>query len=528
MSKKTILIVDDTFENLYLLRVILEEVGYHVIEANNGSEGLKKLHENSNVDLIISDILMPVMDGFMFCQACKEEKLFRNIPFVFYTSTYTEKLDEDFALKLGAAKYLRKPIDHDEVISTVNTIFGNVKPIKNIKQEKITNENVLKLYSERLINKLEQKSFDLEKEVEVRKQNEIALKEAKEYSEALLSSMHEGLVVFNLKTEITNVNPSFCKMSGFAEEELIGKQCPYPFSPGDIAEEAAKRHEKIVNGEPLESFETIYERKNGMRFNVHVNISNVFDNDGKRVAYFGTIQDTTIRKKAEIDLKLAKDFTDKLVMSMQEGLIIVDLEGKIIMINNSTCKILGYKREELIGMELPYPFAKIEDFQKISETNKKVAKGDSPSFQFEFIKKNGEHFLASFLTGNITNDKGEVIALFGTMKDVSDEEKAKKLLEENARKSNQKKEVILELASLVGEDFKASLKKITKLASQTLNINRVSVWSFNEDKSKIYCENLYNLIDDAYKKGAELSNEDNPNYFQALKTKQTLLINDAQ
>ena len=110
MNRKTILIVDDTYENLYLLRVILEEVGFEVIEANDGSEGLKKLYENSAVDLIISDILMPIMDGYLFCQACKKEKLFQNIPFVFYTSTYTEKLDEDFALTLGATKFLRKPI----------------------------------------------------------------------------------------------------------------------------------------------------------------------------------------------------------------------------------------------------------------------------------------------------------------------------------------------------------------------------------------------------------------------------------
>ncbi len=105
MSKKTVLIVDDTYENLYLLRVILEEAGFNVIEASNGKEGLKMLYENSNVDLIISDILMPIMDGYLFCQACKKEKVFKNIPFIFYTSTYTEKLDQEFGLKLGASQF---------------------------------------------------------------------------------------------------------------------------------------------------------------------------------------------------------------------------------------------------------------------------------------------------------------------------------------------------------------------------------------------------------------------------------------
>ena len=119
---KTILIVDDIFENLYLLRVLLEKEGYTVIEANDGKEALDKLEDNT-VDLIVSDILMPVMDGYMFCQACKKDKRFEAIPFVFYTSTYTEKTDEDFGLKLGAAHFLRKPTDPDKILDLIQTLL---------------------------------------------------------------------------------------------------------------------------------------------------------------------------------------------------------------------------------------------------------------------------------------------------------------------------------------------------------------------------------------------------------------------
>jgi CheY-like chemotaxis protein len=124
---KTILIVDDTYENLYLLKVILQGAGYEVVEAYDGKEGLDKLSKNK-IDLIISDILMPVMDGYMFCQACKKDKNLKNIPFVFYTSTYTEKLDEDFALKLGATHFLRKPTDSDTIIKLVKDILVDSKP----------------------------------------------------------------------------------------------------------------------------------------------------------------------------------------------------------------------------------------------------------------------------------------------------------------------------------------------------------------------------------------------------------------
>lgn len=365
-------------------------------------------------------------------------------------------------------------------------------------------------------------------DISEQKRAELELKSAKEYSDGLIESMREGLVVFDMETEIVRVNPSFCEMSGFSEEELLGQQCPYPFSPPEIEEESNSRHAEIAKGAELDNFETVYMRKDGSRFNVDVMISSIKNPNGEIMAYFGTIIDTTERKKAELDLKLAKEFTDKLIMSMQEGLIIVDLTGKIIMVNESTCKILGYSENELIGMNLPYPFAKPEDFEEITKTNERVAAGEAPTFQFEFIRKNGEIFLATFLTGNITNDKGEVIALYGTMKDISEEVKAKKVLEQNALLSTKKKEVILELAGLVGKEFTDSLNKITQLSSEVLRVERVSIWKFNIGRTEISCENLYELSVNNHSKGVVLNRLNNPEYFEALEKEQTILIEDAQ
>ncbi len=366
------------------------------------------------------------------------------------------------------------------------------------------------------------------RDVTKQKKAELEIKEARDYSESLIESMNEGLIVFNMETEITKVNPSFCKMSGFTEEELIGQQCPYPFSPPEIEDESNLRHEQIERGEELNNFETIYMRKDGTRFNVDVMVSSIEDSDGTIKSYFGTIIDTTERKKAELDLRAAKEFTSNLVMSMQEGLIITNLEGEVIMVNDSTCKILGYSKEELVGMQSPYSFTKKEDYNKILVDKKRIEAGESPSLQYEIIRKNGEQFLASFLTGAIKNETGEITALFGTMKDISEEEKAKKILEERAIQSSQKKDVILKLAELVGHDFKSSLKTITKLSAETLNVCRVSVWSFNDNNNAIHCEQLYELKSNSYEKNFTINYEDNPNYFKALESNKSILVVDAQ
>ena len=81
-----ILIVDDKSENRYLLETLLKGNGYEVFSAVNGEETFKKLRAES-VDLIVSDILMPVMDGFQLCRECKSDESLQQIPFVFYKAT---------------------------------------------------------------------------------------------------------------------------------------------------------------------------------------------------------------------------------------------------------------------------------------------------------------------------------------------------------------------------------------------------------------------------------------------------------
>jgi CheY-like chemotaxis protein len=92
------------------MRKILESSGYMVQEAADGRQALEtaRLHKP---DLIISDALMPVMDGFQFCKAVKGDKDLNHIPFIFYTATFTEEKDQELVLKIGADKFIRKPAE---------------------------------------------------------------------------------------------------------------------------------------------------------------------------------------------------------------------------------------------------------------------------------------------------------------------------------------------------------------------------------------------------------------------------------
>ena len=106
-----ILIVDDVEANLYLLKVLFENAGYETIEASNGKIALEVM-QGETVDLVVSDILMPEMDGFELCKIWKNDERLTKIPFIVYTATYTEEKDREFSLSLGADLFLVKPEGH--------------------------------------------------------------------------------------------------------------------------------------------------------------------------------------------------------------------------------------------------------------------------------------------------------------------------------------------------------------------------------------------------------------------------------
>jgi putative nucleotidyltransferase with HDIG domain len=172
------LIVDDNEQNLYMLQVLLEGNGYEVVSAKDGSEALEKAR-HSPPDMIISDILMPVMDGFQLCRHVKGDENLCGIPFVLYTATYTDEKDEQFAMKLGADRFIRKPMEPDELMSTIRGVLKDVeKGRARPKQPAWEDEtDCFRLYSQRLVEKLEHKTLTLEGEITKREQVEEALQE---------------------------------------------------------------------------------------------------------------------------------------------------------------------------------------------------------------------------------------------------------------------------------------------------------------------------------------------------------------
>lgn len=171
-----ILIVDDNEQNIYMLQALLEGHGYEVVTAQHGAEALQ-IAKQEPPDLIIADILMPVMDGFNLCRQWKANEQLKTRPFAFYTATYTDPKDEAFALTLGADAFLVKPLEPDKLLVIVKKLLHAFQEGSgaNSSSSSLNEEEIYKLYSERLVHKLEHKMLQLEQEIEERRQAEAAV-----------------------------------------------------------------------------------------------------------------------------------------------------------------------------------------------------------------------------------------------------------------------------------------------------------------------------------------------------------------
>lgn len=158
-----VLVVDDVESNLYLLERLLTGYGHEVSRAAHGAQALERARE-SPPDLVISDILMPVMDGFSLCREWRRDERLRDIPFVFYTATYTDPKDESFALELGADRFIVKPTDPTQFMEILREVlrqhrYGALAASPPPTQPE---EVFLREYNEALVRKLEDKLEQLD------------------------------------------------------------------------------------------------------------------------------------------------------------------------------------------------------------------------------------------------------------------------------------------------------------------------------------------------------------------------------
>jgi len=212
-----VLIVDDLENNLFALRsLILQHMDVEVLEAISGQQALDIALHNPRIDLIILDVQMPEMDGFQTASMLKIRKKTQDIPIIFLTAAFKTDEFQQKGYDVGAADYLLKPIDDNQLINKISTYF-------------------------RLIEKERELNRVLEEKVAARTAE---LGRAKQYLEGIIANMGEALLVLKPNGTIKSANPAACGMLGYDESALIG------MSIGDVFEEREQEQAQDEIGMP--------------------------------------------------------------------------------------------------------------------------------------------------------------------------------------------------------------------------------------------------------------------------------------
>jgi len=169
-----ILAIDDNSNNLVVLSTLFSRSfpDARIITALSGREGIEKALIESP-DVILLDLVMPIMDGIETCRRLKEDNDLKLIPVIMITATQTDSKTRTKALQTGVEAFLSKPVDEAELTAQVSTMI-------RLKQS----ENQVRLEKERLEEQVRQRTHELENELEERKQLEEALKQALEKAES--------------------------------------------------------------------------------------------------------------------------------------------------------------------------------------------------------------------------------------------------------------------------------------------------------------------------------------------------------
>ena len=422
-----ILIADDDQRSLKLLNAILVAEGYSVLAATDGKQAFDLLLTNP-VDLVISDILMPNIDGYYLCFKIRTHERLKNIPVIIYSGTFTSPGEESKAKQMGADEFIRKPAPRSVILEAVKKMLLTERSPSSLTGQ----EGIHQLYHQHnheLIQKLEQRNSDLEEikskleqlvsertrnldnvneelaatneelrasneelsamndqlglandEIQkqadiIIKQKEDALKSAQQNLHVIFENTQEGICVINRDGDVLFFNRMLeeLSMSAIGGKPRVGMKMWQMTSP-EREEIVRQNFLKGVKGEILEWQTTMPFR--GKPTTMQTRQSPVFI-DGRVEFVTLTLTDITEKKQQEVQLKQSEFNLRTIFENTTDSFTLIDEHLHVLAFN----KVSALHSKMLYGMEVHvgasiFDFLPKEGHSNFKETLERVKNGE--------------------------------------------------------------------------------------------------------------------------------------------------------
>ena len=310
LKMKKILVVDDVRENLIAIKETLEDLmpDCLVLTAQSGKEGLKTA-KAKQPDTILTDINMPVMDGFEVCKKLNEDETTKHIPIMIFTGSKTDSESRIKCLEAGADVFLTKPIDTGELTAQINVLFRIKEAEDKLRAEReLLDEKVKERTKE-----LQKANKSLKQDITERKQTEKALQESEQLNRTVIDNSPIGISVRDKNGTLLLSNKAWQKLWGLSNKEISDYHKPRKKLVFNDKDSYLSNHlDKINNvyktgGEYyIKELKLPYTKKNTADW-----ISQYFyaikDDKGNVQRVVVLTKDITNRKKAEEELRIGRE-----------------------------------------------------------------------------------------------------------------------------------------------------------------------------------------------------------------------------
>jgi PAS domain S-box-containing protein len=463
-----ILIAEDSLTQALQIKHLLESHHYKVSVSQNGKQAMDWLSKHKP-SLVISDIVMPEMNGYELCKKIKSNKNTEDIPVILLTVlSDPEEIIE--GLSCGADSFITKPYnekyllshiekilseenaaEHTKVPFGVQILFKGKKRFIQAEQQNViklmlnvyegaiqqngklvqTREE-LRLLNERLESIVEDRTLDLSEEIKLSKQIANRLTESEERFRTLYNDAVVGLYRTNPQGEILLANLALVKMLGFQSFEELAAINLNRTGVGTTYQRQLFI-DKIEKEGEIKDLEAIWICRDGKEIFVQENAKAIYDSEGKILYYDGTVQDITEQKKAAEALNEIQHLFETLAMVSPVGIFRTDQDGYTTYVNPKYSELIGLSVKEAMGrgwLNAVHP----DDKEKLKESwltdfkSRKIS-----SSEYRFLRSDGS---IVWVIGKAVPELigNEVAGYIGTITDITERKQAEKALQESEEK----------------------------------------------------------------------------------------------
>ncbi len=487
-----VLVVDDKEENNYLLGALLRGNGYEVAVARNGAEALDDARR-APPGLVVSDLLMPVMDGYTLLRHWRGDARLRGIPFIVYTATYTAPEDESLALRLGADAFILKPAEPADFVARVRQVIAAAAAGQLTRPHPGAGEGdpLFKEYSEALVRKLEQRSAqlaeanrELERDIAERERMQLELAEREALLRTIIETEPENVHTVSPEGRFLQMNRAGLAILGADTLAQLQGRMALDFVARPYQAAYRALHEGALRGETSEiEIEVIGLR--GARRWLETHAAPLRDSRGAIVAVLGIGRDITVRKHAEAGLLLQS----AALSAAANAIVITDGAGCVEWVNPAFTTSSGYALEDARGRNLRELIKSSEYepafFQQMWDT---ILGGHVWQGEIVSRRKDGARYTEEMTITPVVGPFGIITHFIAIKQDITPQ----KRLEEQVRQA-QRLEAVGTLAGGIAHDLNnilAPMRMVTGLLQDKLTAPR--------DRE------LLDLVDAGAKRGADI------------------------